>query len=53
VPEGGGEVVEEFLPAGVVLLVTLVEVERPCTSGSTGGRAAAELGAHRCYGEWC
>jgi hypothetical protein len=26
----------------VVLLVPLVGVERPCTDGSTGGRAAAE-----------
>jgi hypothetical protein len=50
--EGGGEVVEEFLLAGVVLLVTSVGVERPCTGGSTGGRAAAELGAHQRYGEW-
>jgi hypothetical protein len=53
VPEGGREVVEEFLPASVVLLVTLVGVERPCTGGSTGGRAAEELGAHRRCGEWC
>jgi hypothetical protein len=33
----------------VVLLVPLVEVKRPCTGGSTGGRAAAEQGARwRC-----
>jgi hypothetical protein len=31
----------------VVLLVPLVEVERSCTGGSTGGRAAAEEGACR------
>jgi hypothetical protein len=37
----------------VVLLVPLVRVERPCTDGSMGGRAAAELGAHRCCGGWC
>jgi hypothetical protein len=34
-PEGGGEVVEEPLQVGVVLLVPLVGVKRPCTSGST------------------
>jgi hypothetical protein len=37
----------------VVLLVPLVGVERPCTDGSMGGRAAAELGAHRRCGGWC
>jgi hypothetical protein len=31
----------------VVLLVSLVEVERSCTGGSTRSRAAAELEAHR------
>jgi hypothetical protein len=37
VSEGGGEVVEKLLHVGVVLLVPLVGVERPCTGGSTGG----------------
>jgi hypothetical protein len=37
----------------VVLLVPLFGVERPCTDGSTGGRAAAELGAYRRCGGWC
>jgi hypothetical protein len=46
-PEGGGEVVEELLQIGVVLLVPLAGVERLCVSRSIGGRAAAELGAHR------
>jgi hypothetical protein len=31
----------------VVLLVSLVEVERSCTGGSTRSLAAAELEAHR------
>jgi hypothetical protein len=31
----------------VVLLVPSVGVKRPCTGGSTGGRAAAELGLRR------
>jgi hypothetical protein len=53
VPEGGGKVFEAFLPAGVVLLVTLVGAERPCIGGSTGGRVATELGAHGRCGEWC
>jgi hypothetical protein len=35
VPEGGGKVVEELLQVGVVLLVPLVGVKMPCTSGST------------------
>jgi hypothetical protein len=42
-PEGGGEVIEELLQVGVVLLVPLVGVKRPFTGGSTarpsGGRA--------------
>jgi hypothetical protein len=37
----------------VVLLVSLVEVERSCTGGSAGGRAAAKLKAHRRCGGWC
>jgi hypothetical protein len=51
--EGGGEVVEELLHVGVLLLVPLMGMERLCTGGSTGSRAAAELEAHRRYGEWC
>jgi hypothetical protein len=34
-PEGGGEVVKEPLQFGVVMLVPLVGVKRPYTSGST------------------
>jgi hypothetical protein len=48
--EGGGEVVEELLHAGVVLLVPLAGMERLWTGGSTGSRAAAERKAHRRYG---
>jgi hypothetical protein len=48
--KGGGKVVEELLQIGVVLLVPLARVRRLCFSGSTGGRAAAKLGAHRRYG---
>jgi hypothetical protein len=44
---GGGEVVEELLHVGVVLLVPLAGMERLCTGGSTGSRAAAEREAHR------
>jgi hypothetical protein len=48
-PEGGGEVVEELLWVGVVLLVLLVGVKRPCTSGSTarlnGRRSWSFVGA--------
>jgi hypothetical protein len=47
VPEGGGEVVEELLRVGVVLLMPLAGRGRLCIGGLTGGRAAAELGAHR------
>jgi hypothetical protein len=42
--EGGAESLQED---DVVLLVPLVGVERPCTGGSTEGRAAAEEGARR------
>jgi hypothetical protein len=42
---------EELLQIGVVLLVPLARVGRLCVGGSTGGRAAAELGAHRHCGE--
>jgi hypothetical protein len=45
--EGGGGVVEELLYIGVVLLVPLAGMNRLCTDGSTGIRAAAELEAHR------
>jgi hypothetical protein len=45
--EGGGEVVEELLHAGVVLLVPLAGMERLCIGGSTGSRAVAERKAHR------
>jgi hypothetical protein len=38
--EGGGA--GSLQGDDVVLLVPLVGVERPCTDGSTGGRAAAE-----------
>jgi hypothetical protein len=34
-PEGGREVVKELLQVGVVLLVPLVGVKRPCTGRST------------------
>jgi hypothetical protein len=47
VTEDGGEVVEELLHVGVVLLVPLTGMKRLCTGGSTGGRAAAEEGARR------
>jgi hypothetical protein len=50
-PEGGGEVVEELLQIGVVLLVPLAGMGWLCVGGSTGGRAAAELGAHPRGGE--
>jgi hypothetical protein len=50
-PEGDGEVVEELLQIGVVLLVPLAGVGRLCVGGSTGGRVAAELGSHRRCGE--
>jgi hypothetical protein len=49
-PEGGGEVARETLRVGVVLLVPLAGMKWLCIGGSTGGRAAAELGAHRRYG---
>jgi hypothetical protein len=50
--EGGEGGAESLQGDDVVLLVPLVEVKRPCTGGSTGGRAAAELGAHRrCGGD--
>jgi hypothetical protein len=45
-PEGGGKVVEELLRVSVVLLVPLAGVRQLCIGKSTGGRAAAELGAH-------
>jgi hypothetical protein len=51
--EGGEGGVGSLQGDDVVLMVPLVGVERPCTGGSTGDRAAAELEAHRCYGEWC
>jgi hypothetical protein len=35
--EGGGEVVEELLRVGVVLLMPLAEMERSWTGGSTEG----------------
>jgi hypothetical protein len=44
--EGGRGVVEELLYIGVVLLVPLAGMERLCTDGSMGIRAAAELEAH-------
>jgi hypothetical protein len=47
--EGGGEVVEELLWVGVVLLVLLVGVKRPYTGGSTarpnGRRSYSFVGA--------
>jgi hypothetical protein len=42
VMEGGEGGVESLQGDDVVLLVPLVGVERPCTDGSTEGRAAAE-----------
>jgi hypothetical protein len=45
--EGGGEVVEELLHVGVVLMVPLAGMERLGSGGSTGSRAAAEREAHR------
>jgi hypothetical protein len=38
--EGGGEVVEELLHVGVVLLVPLAGMEQLCTGGSTGSSPA-------------
>jgi hypothetical protein len=47
--EGGREVVKELLRVGVVLLVLLVGVKRPCTGGSTarpnGRRSWSFVGA--------
>jgi hypothetical protein len=51
--EGGEGGAGSLQGDAVVLMVPLVEVERPCTGGSTEGRAAAELEAHRRCGEWC
>jgi hypothetical protein len=51
--EGGEGGVGLLQGDDVVLLVPLVGVERPCTDRSTGGRAAAELRAHRRCGGWC
>jgi hypothetical protein len=45
--EGGEGGVGSLQGDDVVLLVPSVGVETPCTGGSTGGRVAAELGAHR------
>jgi hypothetical protein len=42
VAEGGEGGARSLQGDDVVLLVPLVGVERPCTGGSTGGRAAAE-----------
>jgi hypothetical protein len=53
VTEGGEGGAGSLQGGDVVLLVPLVRVERPCTDGSTGGRVAAELGAHRRCGGWC
>jgi hypothetical protein len=47
VTEGGEGGAESLQGDDVVLLVPLVGVKRPCTGGSMGGRAAADLGAHR------
>jgi hypothetical protein len=47
VTEGGEGGAGSLQEDDVVLLVPLVGVERPCTGGSTGGRAAAEEGARR------
>jgi hypothetical protein len=53
VMEGGEGGVESLQGDDVVVLLPLVGVERLCTDGSTRGRAAAELGAHRRCGRWC
>jgi hypothetical protein len=37
----------------VVLMVPLIRVGRPCIGGSTEGRAAAALEAHRRCGKGC
>jgi hypothetical protein len=53
VTEGGEGGAGSFQGDDVVLLLPLVGEERPCTGGLTGGRATAELGAHRRCGGWC
>jgi hypothetical protein len=50
-PEGGGEVVEKLLRDDVVPTGYSAGARSWWIGGSTGGRAAAELGAHRRCGE--
>jgi hypothetical protein len=51
--EGGEGVVGLLQEDDVVLVVPLIGAARPCTGGSTGGRAAAVLEAHRRCGKGC
>jgi hypothetical protein len=51
--EGGDGGAGSLQGDDVVLMMPLVGVERSCTSGSTGSRAAAALEAHRHCGEGC
>jgi hypothetical protein len=51
--EGGEGVVRLLQEVDVVLVMPLIGAGRPCTGGSTGGRAAAALEAHRRCGKGC
>jgi hypothetical protein len=53
VTEGGEEGAGSLQGDDVVLLTPWVGMERLCTGWSAEGRAAAEEGARRSYGEWC